>query len=219
MGLCIPMSSSQDPPEEPVTPVVIFRPEPVDTSFTVEDPCLTVSCALRQMSLDAGSAQLSMDFYSNYDFLQEDAAWGEIQSAVIVVHGNNRNGSEYFSWLANALTSISQERNTLLIAPQFKTSDDVASGSDEVIFSSNGWKRGFQSLNLTSGKLASYDIIDSVMSMLANKDRFPFLEKIVVTGHSAGAQFTNLYAAANPMDGVLEGVEIEDLVESSQFFF
>ncbi|MCI4671169.1 MAG: hypothetical protein MRZ79_23725 [Bacteroidia bacterium] len=202
------------------TPQVIFDPgPPPDTTFTVEDPCLSTSCALRTMDLDAGSDTLTMDFYSNYDFMREDAIWGTLTSAVIVVHGNLRNGNEYFSWLTNALLSINKQNETLLIAPNFKTSNDVSTGDPDIIYSSDGWKRGFQSNNITSEKIASYTIMDSVLKLLADKSRFPNLEKIIITGHSAGAQFTNLYAAASPMPDQLAGIDVEYLVANSQYFF
>ena len=136
------------------TPQVIIEPEaPVDTTFTVEDPCLTSSCALQTMTVNAGSANLTMDVFASFDFMRDSAVWGAIKSAVIVVHGNNRNGNEYFNWMSNAINSIGKANETLIIAPQFKTSADVASGSEELIYSSDGWKRGFQSNNITSEKM------------------------------------------------------------------
>ncbi len=218
LGLLFVLSACEEPDDGSFTPQVIFEPEPIDTTFTVEEPCLSSACAGVQMSLDGGSATLVQDFFANYDFMREDAVW-PFKSAVIVIHGNNRNGNEYFSWLTNAILSIEKQNETLLIAPQFKTNADITTGSDEIFFSSNGWKRGFQSNNLTSQSFSSYDIIDSVMKRLADKDRFPLLEKVVLTGHSAGAQFTNLYAAASPMEDMLSGISVEYLVANSQYFF
>lgn len=212
--------SCEEPDDGSFTPQVIQVPDaPADTSFTVEDPCLTSSCALRTMTLDAGSADLTMEFYANYDMLREEAIWGTLKSAIIVIHGNSRNANEYFNWLTNATLSLNKQNETLLIAPQFKINSDLGGNQELIYWSSNGWKRGFQSNNITSVKYSSYDIVDSMIQVLADKARFPNLEKIIVTGHSAGAQFTGLYAAASPMEDLVTGVEIDYIVANSQYFY
>jgi pimeloyl-ACP methyl ester carboxylesterase len=47
----------------------------------------------------------------------------------------------------------------------------------------------------------TYTLVDEVIRRLGNKEVFPNLRTIVVTGHSAGGQFTNRYAAATRIDG------------------
>ncbi|MEL7534129.1 MAG: hypothetical protein AAFN10_22675, partial [Bacteroidota bacterium] len=159
------------------TPQVIFVDNtPIDTSFTVEDPCLSPSCGLQTMQLNAGTSDLTMEFYSSYDILRPDAKWGRLKSAVIVVHGNNRNANEYFSWMSNAILGINKQNETAIIAPHFKTSDDIGGNSNLIYWSSNGWKRGFQSSNITSQKRSSYEVVDSLIRRLADKEHFPFME-------------------------------------------
>ncbi|MEL6696923.1 MAG: hypothetical protein AAFP89_11805 [Bacteroidota bacterium] len=219
-GLTLFLWSCEEPDDGSFTPQVIQEPEPpADTSFTVEDPCLTSSCALQSMTLDAGNADLTMEFYANYDVLREDAVWGTLKSAIIVVHGNNRNANEYFNWLTSTLLSLNKQNETILMAPQFKINSDLGGNQDLIYWSSNGWKRGFQSNNITSVKYSSYDIVDSMIQVLSDKSRFPNLSKIIVTGHSAGAQFTGLYAAASPMEDLVTGVDIEYIVANSQYFY
>lgn len=200
-------------------PVIFVDDTPVDTSFTVEDPCLTSSCALNSISVDAGSAELTLEFYNSFDILRPDAKWGTIKSAIIVVHGNNRNANEYFNWMSNAVTSALKANETVIIAPQFKTRSDVGSSADLIYWSSDGWKRGFGSNNITSTKFSSYDLVDTMMTILANKERFPFMEEIIVTGHSAGAQFTGLYAAASPVEDNLPDIVVNYVVANAQYFF
>lgn len=202
------------------TPQVIAEPEiPTDPTYTVEDPCLTASCGLQSMTLDAGSATLTQEFYANYEVFRDTAIWGTMTSAIIVVHGNNRNANEYFNWMTNAVLSLNKQDETVIIAPQFKIDDDLGGNTELIYWSNNGWKRGFSSVNITSVKYSSYDVVDTLMQRLADKSTFPNLKKIILTGHSAGAQFTNLYAAASPMPDQLGDMEVEYLVANSQYFF
>lgn len=203
------------------TPQVIAEPTvPEDTSYTVEDPCLTSSCALQTLTLagDRGTPFEQL-FYSNYDLLREDAIWGTMTSAVIVVHGANRNGNEYFNWMTNAVLALDKSNETVIVAPQFQLQDDVGSNEQMLYWSSQGWRRGFQSLNIAATKYSTFDVVDSMVALLADPVRFPNMRHIVITGHSAGAQFTNLYAAASPMEDSLADIEVQYLVANSQYFF
>ncbi|MFK7926463.1 MAG: hypothetical protein AB8H47_31230 [Bacteroidia bacterium] len=202
------------------TPQVIFVDDtPIDSSFTVEDPCLSPSCGLQTMQVDAGTSELTMEFYAGYDILRPDAKWGKLKSAIITIHGNNRNANEYFSWVSNAILSLNKQNETVVIAPQFKTSDDIGGNSNLIYWSSNGWKRGFQSSNITSRKRSSYEVVDSLIRRLADKEHFPFMEQIVITGHSAGAQFTHLYTAASAQADSFPDIEFDFVVANSQYFF
>lgn len=214
------MSSCEEIDDGSFTPQVIDVPDiPVDPTYTVEDPCLTSSCALKSMTLQAGAAELTQEFYANYDILRDTAVWGNLTSAIIVVHGNNRNANEYFNWMTNAVLSLNKQNETIIIAPQFKIRNDVGSNDGLIFWSNDGWKRGFQSLNITSVKYSSYDIIDTLMGRLDDKRHFPNLDQIIVTGHSAGAQVTGLYAAASPMEDRLTDVAVDYVVANAQYFF
>lgn len=214
------LNSCEEIDDGSFTPQVIAQPEiPSDTSYTIEDPCLTSSCALQTLFLDGGATPFEQEFYANYEILRPDAVWGTMTSAIIVVHGNNRNGNEYFNWMTNAVLSLGKASETVIVAPQFKLSSETGTNAQHLFYSSNGWKRGFQSLNISSTKYSSYDVIDSLVAVFSDKSHFPNLTNIVVTGHSAGAQFTGLYAAANPMEDQVTGIEMNYLLANSQYFF
>ena len=202
------------------TPPIIFEDTTVvDTNYTIADPCLTSSCALRAMTVDGGSEILNFEFYSSYDILDTTARWGRIKSAIIVVHGNNRNANEYFNWMSNSVLNMNLENEVVIISPFFKTSSDAGGDNSQVYWSSNGWKRGFESTNITSEKISSYSVIDSFIAILNNEERFPFMENIIVTGHSAGAQFTHLYEAINSAPNDPARIDMGYIVANSQYFF
>ncbi|MGH3429459.1 MAG: hypothetical protein ACRDQZ_18145, partial [Mycobacteriales bacterium] len=51
-------------------------------------------------------------------------------------------------------------------------------------------------------------VMDAVLAVLADKDRFPILTWITLVGHSAGGQFTQRYAAGGRAPGTLRDVTI-----------
>ena len=89
--------------------------------------------------------------------------------------------------------------STLVIAPHFQTTDDSPSW-DEPAWTSGGWKRGHKSLSShgTGDRISSYEAVDDILGYLGNRALFPKLEAVVVTGHSAGGQYTHRFAATSP---------------------
>jgi hypothetical protein len=67
--------------------------------------------------------------------------------------------------------------------------------------------------------LSSFEAIDAIIDQLSNKDRFPVLKKIVLTGHSSGAAFTHVYAGANKSAAKHTALDFEYVVANSQFFY
>jgi len=56
-------------------------------------------------------------------------------------------------------------------------------------------------------------LMDEILRQAANRKTFPNLKSIVVTGHSAGGQFTSRYALANNVHGSL-GVPVRYIVSN-----
>ena len=61
----------------------------------------------------------------------------------------------------------------------------------------DSWRSGGTATN--NEKLTSFDFTDEILRKLAKKEVFPNLKAIVVSGHSAGGQYVNRYAMANPV--------------------
>jgi hypothetical protein len=124
---------------------------------------------------------------------------GAVKRAVVVVHGTDRNGDTYFVTMVEALRAAGVLSSTLVVAPDFKTAEDGPL-SGELYWSSEGWKHG----NLSAEpdplvRLSSFAAVDTLLRVIADRSRFPRLETIVFTGHSAGGQFTHRYAGASPV--------------------
>ncbi len=82
-----------------------------------------------------------------------------LERAVIVVHGTNRDADRYYTGL-------------------------VAAG--ELYLACNGWRYGDSALN--AKVVYSFTVTDRLVQMLANRAKLPKLRAIVVVGHSAGGQ-------------------------------
>ncbi|MFN8684805.1 MAG: hypothetical protein ACK5ZU_00050 [Acidobacteriota bacterium] len=140
--------------------------------------------------------------YRNYPLTQPNP---KIERAMILIHGQGRNAHDYFhtgmaaAFLAGALD------NTLVISPRFAGNngsackDPLAEG--EISWPCSTWRLGMPALNQKD--LTSYDFIDAILTRLNDEKNFPNLKGIILSGHSAGGQFTHRYAAANKVHNTL----------------
>jgi len=145
---------------------------------------------------------LKIPYFSNS---QLDILDYEVNQAIIVIHGTNRDADNYY---ANMLTAASmrpeETDSTFIIAPQFLTEEDIDSfalDNEHLYWSSGGWKSGSNSKsNITNPRpvqIPSYSVLDTILLKLAQN--LPNLKSIVFTGHSAGGQLTNRYVASTPI--------------------
>lgn len=130
------------------------------------------------------------------------AAAPEVKLAYVMVHGTNRNASEYFAWTLASTAAAGKLDSTAVAAPHFKAR--TATGGDavnegELYWTNEGWKSGESASN---GSEFSYDAMNSIVRAFADRNRFPNLEEIVVAGHSAGGQYVQRYAATNLIDPI-----------------
>lgn len=135
----------------------------------------------------------------------------EVKIAYIMVHGTNRNASEYFAWTLASTAAAGKFDTTAVAAPHFKArtavdGDPVNPG--ELFWTNEGWKSGESASN---GAEFSYDAMNSIVRAFADRKRFPNIEEIVVAGHSAGGQYVQRYAATNLIDPIA-GVRIRYVV-------
>ena len=133
---------------------------PFSASFsTIEDgtvysmaACTGTTACLGSQTLDVSGIPATFDVYSNYPIYLENASWEKLKYAVIVIHGQNRNADDYFSYLTSTLGDIGKEESTVLLSPVFKDSPDT---QDDLYWSSNsGWREG--RLSNSEGRLSSF---------------------------------------------------------------
>lgn len=184
-----------------------------ETSTTAACTTASADC-LRTVTL-TGDGEGTFSFYASFPIYAASAEWTELTTAVIVVHGVNRNADDYFGWMMNALQAEGREEEAVLIAPNFKRANEAASG--EFSWSGNDWREG--QLSTSTARISSFAVIDRLIDQLADRDHFPVLEKVIVIGQSSGALFTHLYAGANAVEDQYPELEFAYLVGESQYFY
>lgn len=187
--------------------------EPV---YTVAAPCTSASelCIQTISFTGEDEREARFHFYSNYPILNDTAIWGNLKYAIIVIHGQNRDADNYFTYLTATLAQMGLSDSTVLIAPYFKSNTQADPGD---LFWPSDWRIGVESNN-SAVRISSFTAIDSLVSRLAEKQYFPFLERVIISGHSSGALLTQLYAATNSSDSRFES-GLDYIVANSQYFY
>ena len=136
-----------------------------------------------------------------------------IEQVVIIVHGVLRNADEYFSNMMAVVSHAGKDETTLVIAPQFLLIEDIERFglSTEVIYwggdAGEGWKRGDDSVSIADHPrvvtVSSFEVVDRIVEKAVEANTFPNLRNIIITGHSAGGQYVNRYAAGSQIEQVL----------------
>lgn len=116
----------------------------------------------------------------------------DIRRAVVVVHGYNRNAADY----ARNMMALEPPADTLVVAPQFLTPEDIAAHhlSDGILrWGREDWLNGNPALGPAA--LSAFDGFDAIFARLTDRASFPNLAQIVLAGFSAGGQVVQRYAA------------------------
>lgn len=197
----------------------------IERNFTTRDdgtitelaPCISASsdCLGSLPISDGAGSQGNFQFYSSFPLDLNNARWENLTSAVIVLHGLNRDADNYFSYMMSSLRAEDLEEQTLLLAPYFK--DASAAQTGELYWNDSGWREGQASDSPTS--ISSFAVLDQLLDVLGDQARFPVLETIVIAGHSSGALFAHAYAAASDRADQLSAIDFRFVVANSQYFY
>ncbi len=172
---------------------------PPDPPLSLPVPCLeAVSACWEQVPVGDG---LGLPLFRTHPIRIGDST---VVRAVIVVHGANRNPDYYFETMVDAVELAGLTDRTLVIAPHFQTTGD-GPAMNEPAWTESGWKRG----NLSKPRagavetISSYEAVDDVLRHLGDTLKYPNLETVLVTGHSAGGQYAHRFAATSPVENEL----------------
>ena len=138
----------------------------------------------------------------------------DIKRAVIVVHGQLRDADKYFDLTLRAAKASNAMGDTLLIAPQILTTADAARHNLEpsvARWKSEAWLAG--DIGKAPFSISSFEVLDGIIAQLADRARYPNLERIVVAAHSGGAQFVQRYAVVGRADQVLTAAGLQPYAE------
>lgn len=118
-----------------------------------------------------------------------------VQRALIIVHGRLRNAQTYLKSGESAAGQAGQSAATLVIAPQFLNQSDIARHQlpDMLLrWKGNDWMAGEPATGPVA--ISSYAVLDAILQRLQDRQFFPALKKVVIAGHSGGAQVVQRYA-------------------------
>lgn len=145
-----------------------------------------------------------------------------VTRAVIVIHGWLRSDLKSGE-LATARAGASAD-DAMLITPQFLIQADIDAHhlpDTTLRWGPNDWKLGYDARGPVP--ISSFDVLDAILTRLADRQLFPHLRTVVVAGHSAGGQFVQRYAAVGHGQGPLlrQGVHLRYVVAnpSSYLYF
>ena len=181
---------------------------------TFEIPCLKSNNSCKKTIELKGTKNYTFDVFTTHPL---DSVMS-VKDAIIFVHGKDRNASEYFKTMVTAMENLEKTNDVVVIAPYFKNIDEVFNNTD-IYWSYLGWRYGNNSQPSDSeNRHSSFSIIDTLINKLANTNHFPNLKQIFIAGHSAGAQFSQLYSAGNSMEEKYTNINFGYWIANSQFF-
>ncbi len=180
-----------------------------------------------RFDLNVDGYNLTIPYSANYPV---NVSNENIDCAIIVVHGTDRNSDDYYQRVLNpAKLANGADQKTIIIAPQFLIETDIEGwmlSENSLYWSSGGWKIGHKSQTSSDNprpiRISSFAVVDTIIYRLATRNLN--LTTIVVAGHSAGGQFVNRYAAGNQMEQILNsqfGIQVRYIVAnpSSYVYF
>ena len=145
-------------------------------------------------------------FYSTHNI---DKKNDKIERLLIVIQGNGRDAASRMRMAHELSIDMNREHETLIIAPCFKTSEDKLL-KQEPYWKNAGWKQGDRSLDQT--RLSSFAVIDELIKEITISGNFPLLAGIIVSGHSAGAQFTQRYALTSTIADTFPHIQFKFVI-------
>ena len=98
-------------------------------------------------TINHNSELISIPYYSNEHQIIDNE---QVSRIVLIVHGQNRNANDYYSYIFNISTNLNLNENTLVLAPQFLLSQDISFlslGNEYAYWSGTSqWTGGYLSL-------------------------------------------------------------------------
>lgn len=128
----------------------------------------------------------------------------KIKRAVMVMPGKPRDSWKYTMLVQNALSVAATNASSgvtndsvLIIGPCWLNTDDRRAGAlqdNELVWYGSQWQRGGESRGPGNTAISTYEVLDYLLDQLFDKAQYPALNRVVIAGHSMGAQMAQRYA-------------------------
>lgn len=132
----------------------------------------------------------------------------KITRVIVAIHGIKRNAKEHFEKIKKIVDRSGGSEKIMVVVPNFKNHGEKFNFSS--VSWDEGWVIGDQATE--ESDLTSYDVVDHIMKKFLEKEKFPNLKTIVLTGIAAGAEFVQRYAAGNSVENESKDVRFKYLV-------
>jgi pimeloyl-ACP methyl ester carboxylesterase len=141
--------------------------------------------------INIGSHKLSVHLSHDINLIQE-----KIERAIITIHGSTRNGDTYYKSVSRMAKRLGVQDTTLVLSPNFKESGDFSNPGELIYRPWQDWWIGNNSIARgdDSSSVSSFSVIDRLVEIFSDRERFPHLDTLVIAGHSAGGHLTQRYA-------------------------
>lgn len=183
----------------------------MDETAPQRRPVKTV--APERLKIKTAQGEALVPAYINCDIGKTQS---QIKRAVIVIHGRLRDADKYFELSMHAAKSSNALSDTLVIAPQILTNADTARydmAPNVARWKTEAWLGG--DVGKAPFAISSFEVLDGIIATLADRSRFPNLERIVVAAHSTGAQFVQRYAVVGRADQVLAAAGLQPYADGA----
>lgn len=174
-------------------------------SLAAERHAAAIASQSFRISTARGSA--SEPFEISLDWSQPQP---RISRAVIVFHGVGRDVAGYYRTVQDAAEQAgSAARDTIFIAPQFLDEEDIHEhhlAEDVLRWRRVAWESGAPAAGPIA--ISSYEVVDTLLTRLADRSLFPNLKAVVLAGHSGGGQLVQRYAVVGKAAAALTGAGI-----------
>lgn len=154
-----------------------------------------------------------MPYYASADVQGNTPNDAEV--AIIVFHGYGRNAQDYLCSVKKIVEeSVYDRKRVMVIVPKYHARVDFKTATE--LWWNNthpwgDWRGGAASDARCGATISSFKVVERMMIFLGNKDRFPFLRRIVLLGHSAGGQTVQRFGVLNHLfPNALAGVEVNE---------
>ncbi|KAI1873864.1 uncharacterized protein JN550_003133 [Neoarthrinium moseri] len=177
--------------------------------FKIRDPSGAHTCT------SDGAADLSLLTFQSLNTSQQRPVNSDLQRAVIVIHGARADPWNYHAGMIQALEQVEGDGitadNVAITAPYFPNDEDAGTGypynangvspaekypSPALAWYDDRWAGGANNqYPPNTPTVSAFDVLDQIIQWYGNKEMFPNIKQIVVSGHSMGAQMVQRFAA------------------------
>ena len=158
------------------------------TTGTPDRAIRAVARGRLEVTTEAGHGAVPVYVSRDWEQRQPD-----VTRAIVLLHGLR--GRDSFIGMGPELAGGEAGPASVVIAPQFVTEEDTRAHRlpDDVL----RWRFGAAAGGAAAvgpAAISSFEVLDALLARLMDRVRFPRLTRVVLAGHSAGAQLVQRYA-------------------------